>query len=33
MRKIFLVEDNEDNRDMLTRRLTRQGFEVCSAVD
>src|SRR5271168_4297745 len=33
MRKILLVEDNEDNRDMLTRRLTRQGFEVCSAVD
>jgi two-component system cell cycle response regulator DivK len=33
MRKILLVEDNDDNRDMLTRRLMRQGFEVCSAVD
>jgi CheY-like chemotaxis protein len=33
MTKILLVEDNEMNRDMLTRRLTRQGFEVCSAVD
>ena len=33
MRKILLVEDNETNRDMLTRRLTRQGFEVCCAVD
>ena len=29
MRKILLVEDNENNRDM----LTRQGFEVCSVVD
>jgi CheY-like chemotaxis protein len=33
MRKILLVEDNEANRDMLTRRLTRQGFEVCCAID
>ena len=34
MRKILLVENNEDNRDMLARRLTYlQGFEVCSAVD
>jgi CheY-like chemotaxis protein len=33
MRKILLVEDNETNRDMLTRRLTRQGFEVCCAID
>ena len=33
MTKILLVEDNEMNRDMLTRRLTRQGFEVCCAVD
>ena len=33
MRKILLVENNEDNRDMLARRLTRQGFEVCSAAD
>ena len=33
MRKILLVEDNEANRDMLTRRLTRHGFEVCCAID
>jgi CheY-like chemotaxis protein len=33
MPKILLVEDNEVNRDMLTRRLRRSGFEVCSAVD
>jgi CheY-like chemotaxis protein len=33
MAKILLVEDNEINRDMLTRRLQRSGFEVCSAVD
>lgn len=33
MPKILLVEDNEMNRDMLTRRLTRHGFEVCCAVD
>ena len=31
--KILLVEDNAANRDMLTRRLERHGFEVCSAVD
>jgi CheY-like chemotaxis protein len=31
--KILLVEDNEMNRDMLTRRLQRQGFTVCCAVD
>ena len=31
--KILLVEDNEDNRDMLTRRLQRRGFEVVVAVD
>jgi two-component system, cell cycle response regulator DivK len=31
--KILLVEDNEDNRDMLTRLLQRRGFEVVSAVD
>jgi len=29
----LLVEDNEANRDMLTRRLRRNGFDVCSAVD
>ena len=33
MTKILLVEDNEMNRDMLTRRLTRRGFAVVSAVD
>jgi CheY-like chemotaxis protein len=33
MAKILLVEDNEINRDMLTRRLRRRGFEVCSAID
>ena len=33
MAKILLVEDNEPNRDMLTRRLRRSGFEVCCAVD
>jgi CheY-like chemotaxis protein len=33
MAKILLVEDNEINRDMLTRRLRRCGFEVCSSID
>ena len=33
MHRILLVEDNELNRDMLTRRLERKGFEVLSAVD
>ena len=33
MPKILLVEDNEMNRDMLTRRLQRQGFGVCCAID
>jgi CheY-like chemotaxis protein len=33
MSKILLVEDNEMNRDMLSRRLIRQGFEVVCAVD
>ena len=33
MAKVLLVEDNEMNRDMLSRRLTRRGFEVLSAVD
>jgi two-component system cell cycle response regulator DivK len=28
MQKILLVEDNEMNRDMLSRRLTRNGYEV-----
>ena len=33
MPKILLVEDNEMNRDMLSRRLTRRGFEVLLAED
>jgi CheY-like chemotaxis protein len=33
MHKILLVEDNEMNRDMLTRRLRRHGFTVCCAHD
>jgi CheY-like chemotaxis protein len=32
-RKILLVEDSFENRDMLTRRLQRRGFTVCSAPD
>jgi len=31
--KILLVEDNEMNRDMLSRRLTRRGYEIVMAVD
>lgn len=31
--KILLVEDNELNRDMLSRRLQRKGFDVLTAVD
>jgi len=33
MPKILLVEDNEMNRDMLSRRLERNGYEVVMAVD
>ena len=33
MTKVLLVEDNEMNRDMLSRRLTRRGFDVVFAVD
>ena len=33
MPKILLVEDNELNRDMLSRWLTRNGFDVAIAVD
>lgn len=33
MPRILLVEDNEMNRDMLSRRLQRRGFEVEIAVD
>ena len=32
-KKILLVEDNEMNRDMLSRRLQRRGFDVAIAVD
>lgn len=33
MAKILLVEDNEMNRDMLSRRLLRKGYEVVMALD
>jgi two-component system cell cycle response regulator DivK len=33
MSKILLVEDNEMNRDMLSRRLLRRGYEVVVALD
>ena len=33
MPRILLVEDNELNRDMLSRRLTRKGYEVLMAED
>jgi CheY-like chemotaxis protein len=33
MVRILLVEDNEMNRDMLSRRLVRKGYEVAMAVD
>ena len=33
MSKILLVEDNEMNRDMLSRRLIKRGFDVVIAVD
>lgn len=33
MTKILLVEDNQMNRDMLSRRLARKGYEVVIAVD
>ncbi len=33
MAKILLVEDNEMNRDMLSRRLVKRGFDVVIAVD
>lgn len=31
--KILLVEDNDDNRDMLARRLQRKGYQVLQAID
>lgn len=33
MTQILIVEDNEMNRDMLTRRLERKGYDVTCAVD
>ena len=33
MNKVLIVEDNEMNRDMLSRRLERRGFTVVMAVD
>ena len=33
MAKILLIEDNEMNRDMLSRRLQRRGYEVTIALD
>ncbi len=33
MPKILLIEDNEMNRDMLSRRLTRRGYDVVTAAD
>jgi CheY-like chemotaxis protein len=33
MTRVLLVEDNEMNRDMLSRRLQRRGFEVLIAAD
>ena len=33
MAKILIVEDNELNRDMLSRRLVKRGYEIVLAVD
>ena len=33
MPRILIVEDNEENRDALSRRLERRGFEVLMAID
>jgi len=33
MAKILIVEDNELNRDMLSRRLIKRGYEIALAVD
>lgn len=33
MAKILLVEDNEMNRDMLSRRLSKKGYEIIVATD
>lgn len=33
MKRLLLVEDNEANRDMLTRRLERHGYQIAIATD
>ena len=33
MARILLIEDNENNRDMLSRRLLRRGFDIVMALD
>ena len=33
MAKILIVEDNEMNRDMLSRRLARRGYDIVTAID
>ena len=33
MAKILIVEDNEMNRDMLSRRLIRRGYQIVMAID
>ena len=33
MKRILLVDDNEMNREMLSRRLSRRGFEVVTATN
>ena len=33
MAKLLLIEDNEDNRDAISRRLIRRGYEVIMAID
>ena len=33
MPKVLLIEDNEMNRDMLSRRLARRGYQVVTDVD
>ena len=33
MTKLLLVEDNEDNRDAISRRLIRRGYQIILAVD
>jgi two-component system cell cycle response regulator DivK len=33
MSKLLIIEDNETNRDLLSRRLQRRGYEIILAVD